>query len=264
MAMKLILDKIEDVPEAIRGEYEEKDGKFHLIVEDLEKSPLFEKLKANEQAARRSERALAAKVSTWEKLGKTEEEITALIAKDEQNEQQKLEDKGKWDELKKQMNEKHLLELEKKDKLTEAEKKKAEWLRGQIEKHLVDAQASAAISLAKGRHRLLLPIVKSAIKVTEDESGEFSTHIVDEKGGARVNGKGEPLTLAELLEEMRASEDLGGAFEGSGIAGTGAQPGGGVRSKSDPPAGTPKSWAEAKTPEDKAKFLAWNKTRAVG
>lgn len=36
MALKYVVDKIDDVPESLRGEYTEKDGKWHLSVDGLE------------------------------------------------------------------------------------------------------------------------------------------------------------------------------------------------------------------------------------
>lgn len=260
MAFKLIVDDINTIDEAQRGMYVERDGKFHLDVDGFDEHPTVAKLKQQQEAARRAERALKTQVEKWEKLGKTDEEISALIAEQEANKNAALERAGEWDKLKTQMNEKHAQDIKKWEGLTEEEKKKNNALKAKLERYLVDAQATNAIAAAEGEPELLLPIVKKFMKVVEDpDTGEFSTAIVDDKGGARVNGKGDPLTLAELLAEMRASEKLGRAFKASGSSGSGSQPGGGSNPKLTP-AGVPKSWADAKTPEDKAKYLAHQKT----
>jgi len=57
---------------------------------------------------------------------------------------------------------------------------------------------------------------------------EFNVQVVDDKGDPRVNGKGEPLTIADLVAEMRGSEVFGRAFEVSGQSGSGKQPGNGA------------------------------------
>lgn len=260
MALKLIVKTIEEVDEAMRPLYIERDGAFHLDAEGFDDHPLVVKSKSNLEAARRSERAMKSQIDRWEKLGKSDEEIAALIATEEANKQTALEAKGQWEELKKQMNDRHLLEIKKWEGLTEAEKQNNTKLRGKLERYLIDAKATAAIAAAEGEPELLLPIVKRFMKVTEDpDTGEFSTSIVDDKGGARVNGKGDPLTVDELLTEMKSSEKLGRAFKASGASGGGSSPGGGSNPKLIP-AGVPKSWAEAKTPEDKAKFIAHQKT----
>jgi hypothetical protein len=54
-----------------------------------------------------------------------------------------------------------------------------------------------------------------------------------------VDGKGNPMTIRDLVKEMRASEIFGRAFNGSGQSGSGTQPangGGGIpqiRTKAD-------------------------------
>lgn len=260
MALKLIVKSIDEVDEAMRPLYIERDGAFHLDAEGFDEHPTVSKYKQQQEAARRAERALKTQVEKWEKLGKTDEEISALIAAEEQNKQTALERAGEWDKLKEQMNNKHKEEIKRWEGLTEAEKQNNIKLRGRLERYLVDAKATAAIAAAEGEPELLLPIVKRFMKVTEDpDTGEFSTSIVDDKGGARVNGKGDPLTVDELLAEMKSSEKLGRAFKASGSSGGGSAPGGGSNPKITP-AGVPKSWAEAKTPEDKAKFIAHQKT----
>ncbi len=260
MALKLIVSDINTVDEAMRPLYVERDGAFHLDAEGFDDHPTVAKAKQNLEAARRSERAMKSQVEKWEKLGKTDEEIQALLAAEETNKQTALERAGEWDKLKLQMNEKHLQEQKKWEGLTQAEKENNIKLRNKLERYLVDAKATAAIAAAEGEPELLLPIVKRFMKVTEDpDTGEFSTSIVDDKGGARVNGKGDPLTVDELLTEMKGSEKLGRAFKASGASGGGSSPGGGSNPKATP-AGVPKSWAEAKTTEDKAKFIAHQKT----
>jgi hypothetical protein len=260
MAIKLVVQDINTVDETMRPLYVERDGAFHLDAEGFEDHPTVSKYKQQQEAARRSERAMKTQIDKWEKLGKTDEEIQALIAAEEHNKQTALERAGEWDKLKEQMNNKHKEEIKKWEGLTEAEKQNNVKLRGRLERYLVDAKATAAIAAAEGEPELLLPIVKRFMKVTEDlDTGEFSTSIVDDKGGARVNGKGDPLTVDELLLEMKSSEKLGRAFKASGASGGGSSPGGGSNPKTTP-AGVPKTWAEAKTAEDKAKFIAHQKT----
>lgn len=259
MPLKLKVEKLDDVDENLRPMYQERDGAFYLDLDGIDEHPSVAKAKSNLEAARRSERAMKAQIEKWEKLGKSDEEILALIEGEEKAKNAQLEAKGQWEELKKQMNEKHQIELKKFESLVDGEKQISAKLRGQIERYLVDAKATAAITAAEGEPELLLPIVKKFMKVTQGEDGEFSTSIVDDKGGARVNGKGDPLTIDELLAEMRNSEKLGRAFKASGSSGGGSAPGGGSNPKVTP-AGVPKSWADAKTPEDKAKFIAHQKT----
>jgi len=59
-----------------------------------------------------------------------------------------------------------------------------------------------------------------------EDSGELVTRVVDQAGNPRVNGKGEYLSIKDLVSEMRESEVFGRAFEPSGTTGSGSQGGG--------------------------------------
>ncbi|MCC0013678.1 MAG: hypothetical protein H6877_10210 [Rhodobiaceae bacterium] len=214
MALKLIVDTLDDVPEALRGEYVEKDGKFHLGVDGLEDTG---GLKTALQKERADRAAYEKQVKAWQGLGKTPDEIKDLLAAQEQAELNKAEKAGEWDKLKAQMNEKHEAALRGKDETISA-------MRARLNAELVDAKAVAAIAAAKGVPELLLPHVQRHVKVDD----EFNVQVVDAKGDPRVGAKGEPLTIADLVAEMRQSEVFGRAFEGSGQSGSGKLPGNGA------------------------------------
>jgi hypothetical protein len=211
--LKLVLDSVEGLDEPTRGMYVEKDGKFHLDVDGIEDTS---GLKSALQKERKDRADLEKKVKRWEGLGKTDEEIAELIAKHDETSQTEAERKGEWDKLRLQMNEKHAKELAKKDETIGA-------MRKRLEAELVDARATAAIAAAKGVPDLLLPHVQRHVKVDEN----FNVVVVDAKGDPRVNGKGEPLSISDLVTEMKSTEIYGRAFEGSGQSGGGTQPGNG-------------------------------------
>jgi hypothetical protein len=237
--LKLIVDSLDAVDEPLRSLYEEKDGKFALKVEGVEP---VDGLKSALEKERKAARELEKKVKRWESLGKSDEEIAELLKKAEDAELSEAERKGEWDKLRAQMNEKHDAALRAKDETITA-------MRARLNAELVDAKAVAAIAAAKGVPELLLPHVQRHVKVDD----EFNVQVVDGKGDPRVGAKGEPLTIADLVAEMKASEVFGRAFEGSGQSGSGTQPNsaGGAGGNG----GVPKSWAEAKTDEEKAAFL---------
>jgi hypothetical protein len=90
MAIKLVVQDINTVDETMRPLYVERDGAFHLDAEGFEDHPTVSKYKQQQEAARRSERAMKTQIDKWEKLGKTDEEIQALIAAEEHNKQTAL------------------------------------------------------------------------------------------------------------------------------------------------------------------------------
>ena len=109
----------------------------------------------------------------------------------------------------------------------------------------MDKAAVAAIAAAKGVPELLPPHVQKHVKVDEN----YNVQVVDAKGDPRVNGKGEPLSISDLIAEMKATEVYGRAFEGSGQSGSGMRPtngtgGTGITRRS-----------EFKTEKDRAAFV---------
>ena len=212
MALKMTVDSLTEVSEAQRSLYSEKDGKFHLELENYE-DPVG--LKSALQKEREAARTASAHAKAWEKLGKTPEEISTLLEAQRKADEDKLNKAGEWDKLRAQMNEQHAAELATSNaKLTAKDKA--------IERHLIDAEATSAISELKGIPLLLLPHVKASVKVIE-ENDELFVRVMDKTGNPRVNSKGEFLTIKDLVSEMKQSDVFGRAFEASGTTGSGAQ-----------------------------------------
>lgn len=240
MSLKLTVDTIDEVPENLRSLYAEKDGKFSLAIEGYE-DPAG--LKSALQKEREAARTYEKQAKAWTALGKTPEEIAALVDAQRKAEEEKAMKGGEFDKLKAQIIEQHKVEIAKKDGTLTA-------MRGHLERFLVDAQATTAITELKGVPALLLPHVKAAVKVIEDGEA-FAVRVVDANGNPRVNGKGEFLSIRDLVDEMRQNEVFGRAFEPTGTTGGGA---GGLGSGS----GKKISQAafEALSPKARAKHMA--------
>jgi hypothetical protein len=133
----------------------------------------------------------------------------------EEAERKRIEAVGDWKARETQL-------LEKVGKDIEARDTRINSLSTALERRLVDAEATAALASAKGSTKVLLPHIKSHVKVVE-EDGEFVVHVVDAKGNQRIgDAKGSPMTIAQLVEEMKADPDFARNFEGSGSSGGGA------------------------------------------
>ena len=212
LKLKLTADEHNSLDEGLKGLYEEKDGVFVLGVDGIEDtSGLKSALEKERKRARDLEKAAKA----YEGVGMTPEEIAELVKAREEAEKSSLEKKGEWEKLKVQMLDKHQKDLSAKDE----EVKK---MKQTLESFLVDAAATEAIASAKGIPQLLLPHVKSAVSVVE-EDGKYQVRVMG-KDGPRVNAKGEFLGIKDLVSEMRESDIFSRAFEGSGISGGGAAP----------------------------------------
>ena len=212
-ALKLSVDSLDGLDDTVKPLYQQKDGKFVLDVEGIEDTSA---LKGALQKERKAAETASKMVKRWEQLGKSPDEIEELLAQQAKDDEDKAAKAGEWDKLRAQMNEKHQTELRQKDESLVV-------MRRRLEGELIDSRAVAAIASAKGIPDLLLPHVQRHVKVDEN----YNVVVVDAKGDPRVNGKGEPLTISDLVSEMKQSEIFGRAFEGSGQSGSGTQPGNG-------------------------------------
>ena len=242
MPLQLIVDSLDTVPEPLRPNYvKADDGKFRLDLDGYEDPS---NLKSALQKEREAAKAASKQAKAWADLGNTPEEISALLAQHAKAEEEALKGAGQWDKLKAQMLDQHKAELAKRD---EALGKS----RSRLERHLVDAQAVAAIAAHKGVAALLLPHVKAAVKVVED-GDDLVVRVVDAAGNPRVNAKGDYLSIADLVGEMRQDVIFGRAFEPTGTTGTG--------SKESPGAGGQKVMSEeafnALPPKQRAQRMA--------
>ena len=227
MALKTKIAKLEDVAEPLRELYEAKDGAFVLKL-DGDAGDVFPGLTAKQQELLNEKKTLADKLKALEGQlsGIDLEKAKKALEQAEQLEREKLKATGDWDAREKQLKEQLAADLSKRETHFQTELKtrddRISKLQGSLEKNLIEAQATAAIAAAKGVPELLLPHVMRSVKVVE-ENGEFVARVLDAQGQPRIaNVKGEPFTIALLVEEMKANEVYGRAFDASSAGGSGA------------------------------------------
>ena len=126
----------------------------------------------------------------------------------------KATEEGDWTKLEQKLIEAHGTEMT-------AKETRIEKLMGVLQKHLVDAELTKAISAAKGDAALLLPHARAFVQTRETDDG-FEVFVADEKGTPLVSdGQGTPMTMAQLVEGKLVDE-YPRAFEGTGSSGGGA------------------------------------------
>lgn len=225
MKLKSKYGKKDDVPEALRDYYTEQDDGSMVLDHDLE-IPNVASLKSDLAGERRRRQELQAKVQKWEDLGKSDEEIAELITKHKKLEEEDLASKGKWDQLKQQLVETHNADTTKLKSVNANLAKEIEALKGVIDNMLIDSSATAAIAEHSGDPELLMPFVRKRMRIAEAE-GKKRVEVLGEDGNVKLNGKGEPINVSELVAEMRGNERFGKLFKASGSSGGGTPPGGG-------------------------------------
>lgn len=94
MALKSVIDTIEEVPEALRGEYTQRDGKFHLSVEGMVPKARHDEFRDNNTTLKRTIEEMTAKFG-----GVDLEKYQELLDRDVKTREKKLIDAGKVEEM---------------------------------------------------------------------------------------------------------------------------------------------------------------------
>ncbi|WP_426751703.1 hypothetical protein [Myxococcus sp. Y35] len=215
------LDALDIVPEKFRGLYAKgESGKFALDAEVAKRMDTTGLNTALEKE-RKANKTLAEAQKSWTKLGKSPEEVEkslgelkAALAKAQEGKEGAVN----FEKLKADLEAGHVKALGERDAVVER-------MRGSLHKHLVEAEATAAIAELKGSAVLLLPHVQKHVRVIE-EGGNFLARVVDAEGDPRGNGKGGFMTIREFVTELKKDPNFARAFEPSGSSGSGTQPGG--------------------------------------
>lgn len=218
---QLELDELNIVPEKFRGLYAKGDsGKFALDA-DVAKRMDTTGLNTALEKERKNNKVLAEAQKAWTKLGKAPEEVEkslgelkAALAKAQEGK----DGAANFEKLKADLESGHANALKERDTVVER-------MRGSLHKHLVEAEATAAIAELKGSAVLLLPHVQKHVKVIE-EGGHFLARVVDAEGDPRGNGKGGFMTIREFVTELKKDTNFARAFEASGSSGGGTPTGG--------------------------------------
>lgn len=118
-------------------------------------------------------------------------------------------------------------------------------LQSQLYGIMVENAATAAVAELKGIPELLMPFIKTQVKVAE-EDGQFKVQVIDGAGEVRYGSTGKPMTVMELVTEMKGQEKYGRLFESDQQKGGGGFPPG--QGRQNNPAKLP---AQERSPVDK-------------
>ena len=218
MALDYIVDNIESVPEAFRGEYTEKDGKHYLSVTGLETTHVprtaFEK--SNKENAQRRHA-----LNAWETIaaGRTVEEIGTLISDFDSGKFNKGKSKEEFDAALAQ----HKKQAETTISTLTGERDTAYAV---ARKSVVDGGLKGALANAKATKTglAMLPKILGDRIELKFENGEPVQRILQADGKNPMIGTGQDgfATLDDLMKEaIKTYPDL---FEGTGNSGGGTPP----------------------------------------
>lgn len=199
--LKFVLDSLDGLSPEIAGLYAEKDGKFYLGVEGAVGDGDVAGLKTALEKERAARKSAEGKFS-----GIDPDEYAKLKSEAEKAEAEKLAKAGEWDKIKAKLVESH-------------EAEKAEWtgkltsLEAELNNGLIQREFLAA----GAKHKAINPgavakFLGDSVKV-ELVDGKRVTRVYDSNGEARVNAKGDYMTIDDAVAEAKGG-DLAFAFEG--------------------------------------------------
>jgi hypothetical protein len=219
LALKAIVDTLDGVDEALQGLYAKgEDGKFRLELEGAETEEEVAGLRSALQKERERAKTYEARLKKLPEgfdPSKDLEELATLRKEREEREAREAEKKGEWDKLRAQLQE-------------QQQKREEEWngkvqnLESELDRLLRSDRAKEEIGKRGASIRLLLREVLSQTRTIVDDSGRRKVVVVDDSGDRRLNGKGDDMTMAELLDELEKDPDCAGAFPAPESTGGGA------------------------------------------
>jgi hypothetical protein len=219
MSLELTVEKLDSVPEALRGAYVEKDGKFHLDVTGVVSEAEITGLKSALGKERASRATLEKQVKTWEAAGKTPEEVAALVAAANAAETEAAKKSGNFEAILKQKQEKW--DGEKASLETELKASRASE-RGAIIETSVMGALTKAKATSEGTDLLTERLSKRINFETVD--GKRVIRIMQADGKTPMAGAGADggATFDDLVTEAKKSWPS--LFEGTGAGGGGKSP----------------------------------------
>lgn len=222
MPIEQIFETREDAPEFLRNALlENADGKF---VFQAELPHEVQGLKTALNKERESKKQFEAELKKYD--GIDVETAKQALQRKQELDAQAAQAKGDWAAREKQLQEQLASQLTGREKQyqTEIESRdeRIKALQQSLDRYLIEAQATAAITAAKGTPELLMPHIARQVKIVE-EDGAFVARVVDSQGQPRIADiKGTPFSIRHLVEEMKNDPVYGRAFEASGAGGSGA------------------------------------------
>jgi hypothetical protein len=228
------VDKLDGVPEDFRGLYKQgQDGKFALNSEDAGvKSAVAAITRLNTALKASRAEAKAAKGKTIDlaplaEFGDAPDTILAGFNNKITELNDALKKKPGAEEMQRQLDKiKHDLAGQHSKDLTGRDARITA-LTGQLHTLMVTNEAKSALTEAGVIDAdLALPFVQGMVKVDEKD-GKFAVSVVDDAKDVRYSGAtGAPMTIKELVAEMKAKDKFAPLFKSESPNGGGKPPGG--------------------------------------
>lgn len=226
----LQVGSLDDVPNDFKSLYSETEGGGYAIQESMTGIVDFigdlQGTLARSRSFERDKKAELDRLRQFEALGHDPDSLKAHL--DELN--SKLEgasgSKEDLERFKEEYQSKHKALLEAKDQALLARDTSLAEMKKALDKNLIDSAATRALAKHGGNVKVLTPHIRSRTRVVQDERGEYMTQILDDNGDARFGATGLPMTIHDLVQELREDPDFAANFKSDAPSGSGSKPNG--------------------------------------
>lgn len=221
------VSSLDTIPESYKTLYQPtEDGtKFVLdpiLAKKLDVNPLKTAL-ASERKLREEFQKKAKVAEKLDSLGINPDDLENIIA-GKQTSGKKLSD-DENEKIRKQIADQYGKEIE-------AYKTTNQKLTTRLQSSVVEDVAIRALIEEKGSVDLLLPHIKSMVKVEFDENYNPVVKVYDKDGQPLVDREGKYFTVKDLVKYLKTQDVFARAFEGDGRSGGGTPPGNSARGTS--------------------------------
>lgn len=233
--LKAMLENLDGLDEKEAQHYTEKDGKFFLDVSKVDGLALEDVsgLKKTVETLRTSERNLRSEVKTAESALRDHQEkfkeIDPIAAREALG---KIDDIKNWDgeekvrEAVKVAEQRMQVKIDALAKQHSTEKtglqKDIDDSQNQLQEAIVTSKIVEAIHSEKGNVSVLMPHVKSQVRMIKGSNGKYRPEVINADGDPRIGGKsdGADMTIAELIQEMKSQSTFASCFSGANASGS--------------------------------------------
>jgi hypothetical protein len=196
--LKYVYNTKEDVPEALRDFYEERDGKFVLLADDLITKDKLDKFREDAITARKDRDRYKELADKLEEAGLTLEEALRLKGIEGDLNDQKLFKKGEIDKI---VQERLQETVKKSDKLMESLKNELMKLTRELETMRID-EAAVNVALKAGLEESAVDDIKSRARATF-KLVDGKPKAIGFDGLEITDDRGDPLTYERWIQSLK-------------------------------------------------------------
>lgn len=221
MKLKRKVADLDDVPEALHALYTQ-DGDGYVLTDDLE----IEGYQSDDEVRGlvTTLKTLRGEIKSLKEnfRGIDPEEYQALKEAQEKIDLERQKQAGDWEARERALTEKFGKEIAGREQSIST-------LQSALERQLIDNVAKDALIAARAKKiggiQLLMPHIKQRVRVAKADSGDFRVEVLGDDGEPKISsqkGSTAPMSILELVEEMRESDEFMGCFEADGTSGSGS------------------------------------------